>query len=483
MKVLKGFFLSVIIFILALVLVFLQIHMTFNKTFFSTNYFNDSFDKNNMSTSLKDMFFYKINNTSLTTDDFRDQTTQDSYEISIPSLNVGKKILKSAENEWFEIQLSNLAKGTYSYIMSTSDELPTIEIESLKDNVYNDLKEELLTHEKIQSNLEVIHNLFAVLDDKHQAEIIDGNINNELIDKIMSINLVNENNLDRQTIRLIVDVYKSYKHEEIKNIDKEIISKIIKTNFNFDEIDNELDLNKALTRVFPNDNNPLTSLRTLISSYKYIITRLLVLLILMLVIIIFLTNFNIFSSLNWLASSCIIGGLTTIVFGLLGFFPLITKALYYNILSIIDIEDKIESVSNIEQWIEGFIDKFFTTLIIQGSFLVILSIIIFITVSIVSAYNIKTKSVTENDLDENEVDEADSKAVSKSKPKMLIVGMTVLRTAIIIILLTLIPFIVRWGVNDFIVSINDFSSNIENSSVIFKNIDLTKLIPDMIIEK
>ncbi len=483
MKVLKGFFLSVIIFILALVLVFLQVHMTFNKTFFSTNYFNDSFDENNMSTSLKDMFFYKINNISLTTDDFRNQTTQDSYKTSIPSLNVGEKILKSAENEWFEIQFSNVAKGTYSYVMSASNELPTIEIESLKDNVYNDLKEELLTHEKIQSHLEVIHNLFTVLDDKHQSEIIDGNINSELIDKIMNINLVSENNLDRQTIRLIVDVYKSYKHEEIENIDREIVNKILKTNFNFDEIDNELDLNKALTRILPNDNNPFMSLRTFISSYRHIFTRMLVFLILMLVIIIFLTNFNIFSSLNWLASSCIIGGLTTIVFGVLGFFPLITKTLYYNLLSVIDIEDNIESVSNLEQWIEGFIDKFFTNLIIQGSFLVILSIIIFITVSIVSAYNIKTKSVTENDLDENEVDEANSKVISKSKPKMLIIGMTVLRTAIVIILLTLIPFIIRWGVNDFIVSINDFSSNIEDNSVVFKNFDLTKLIPDMIIEK
>lgn len=483
MKVLKGFFLSGIIFILALLLVFLQVHMTFNKTLLSSDYFNTSFDEYNISTTLKDMVFYKINNISLTSDDFRNDTSENSTEDSLPSLNVSEKILEYVEQDWFAVQASNIAKGTYSYLMSRSNNLPTIDIEPIKENLIDGLVDELVKREETQSNLTVIDNIFAILDNKYVTKISNGELNEDIIDEIMNLDLVIKNNLDKETVTIMLQVYKENKEEEIENIDEEIVTRIFKTKFNFEEIDGELDLNEVISRIFPNNDDPLTSLRTFISSYKSIVTSLLLALILILLSIIFLTTTSILSSLNWVASGSIIAGLTGLVFGLLGFFPLITKALYYNILSKIDAAGKIESISNLQNWVEAYMNKFFSTLIIQGSVLIVLSITIFVTVLILSKYNNNSEDIDKEYTDEDENEEADAETVTKSKPKTFMIVLTILRVIAVIVLLTLVPFTIKWAVEDFTEAINKFSSAMESNSGNLENIDLTELIPDMIINK
>lgn len=485
MKVLKGFFLSGIIFILALLLVFLQVHMTFNRTLLSSDYFNSSFEEYNISTTLNDMVFYKINNISLTSDNFKNDTSENPTEDSLPSLNVGKKILEYIDQGWFEVQASNVAKGTYSYLMSSSNNLPTIEIETIKENLIDDLVDELLSREETQTNLAVIDKIFPILDNKYVTKITDGELNEDLIDEIMQLDLVIKNNLDKETVTIMLQVYKENKENEIENIDEEIVSRIFKTKFNFSNIDGDLDLNEVLNRIFPNDNNPLTSLRTFIASYKSIVIRMLLVLILILLIIIFLTNISIFSALNWVASGSIIAGLTGLVFGLLGFFPLITKALYYNILSKIDVSDKIESISNLQNWVEAYMHKFFSTLIIQGSVLIVLSIITFVTILILSRYNDNSEKLDGEYTDVDEVEETgtDAGAVAKSKPKNSMKILTVLRVIVVIVLLTLVPFTIKWAIEDFTEAINKFSSVMESNSGNLENVDLTELIPEMIINK
>lgn len=479
MKALKGFFLSAIIFILALLLVFLQVHMSVNSTFISSNYFNSSFDENNISTTIKDMIYYKLRTISLTSDDFLDNPSEDLSESFLPTINVGEKIIEYIDEDWLEELASNLAKGTHSYLMSSSSNLPTIDISEIKENLLSGLVDEILKREEAQGNVMVINELLPILSNEFASEILKENLDEELIDKIMDLELIRENNLDRESVELILKVYRENNEAEVSNMKKEIVTKIFMTKFNFDEIDNELDLNEAVNRVFPENDDPLTSLRTFIASYKSIITSTLLALILMLTAIIFLTNFNVLSSLNWLASGSIIAGLTGLVFGLLGFFPLLTNALYYNILSRVDVADKIESISNIQLWIEGYINKFFTTLLIQGSILIILSITIFVIVAVLSRYNSKADDME----DEDEIDDSNVKSVGKLKSKSFIVIMSTLRIITVLILLVLIPLTIKWGAQDFITNLNDFTSALENNSGSFENIDLTELIPGMIIEK
>ncbi len=479
MKALKGFFLSGIIFVLALLLVFLQVHMSVNRTFISSSYFNSSFDENNVSVAIKDMIYYKISNISLTSDDFRDNPSEDSSQSFLPTINVGEKILEYIDEDWLEVQVSNIVKETHSYLMSGSNALPTIDISSIKENLLDGLVDEILQREEVQDNVIIINELLPILSNEYASEILNDNLDKELIDKIMNLDLIRDSNLDRQSVEIILNVYMENNEAEIANIEKEIVTRIFITKFNFDEIEDELDLNEALKRVFPNNDDPLTSFRTFITSYKSIISTILLALILMLVAIIFLINFNIYSSLNWLASGSIIAGLTGLVFGLLGFFPLITKALYYNILSLINIADKIESISNIQNWIEGCINKFFTTLIIQGSILIVLSIIVFVIVAVLSRYNSKV-DYAEN---EDEIDNSNVKAVGITKSKSFIIIISTMRVIAVLILLTLIPLTIKWGTQDFVTSLNEFTSALESNSGTLENIDFTELIPEMIIRK
>ncbi len=478
MKILKGLFLSIVIFCFSVLLILIQINIAFDNTFLSSNYFSSSFDENNISTTLKDFAVYKIQNTNILPIDAKYPQSNNRNNNVMLDFNMSDLVHNYLDQDWLEEQLSLIVKGTHAYLVSDTTTLPIIDIQPIKESFFEGLVDELMKREEVKNSLTAMSKVFKLLD-KVDASTIS---NNELVNRIMDLEIINDYGIDKDVVQNIITIYKENKDCEAADINKQIVSKIIKTKINYNGLQNEIDLNNVVNKIFKDIINPFETFRNLFKTNKTIILQTLIILCAILILIIFITCFKLYSSLNWISSGLVLSGLISILIGVIGsFFPLISNALYYNTIYKVSSIQEIESIVYIKDWIKAFIDKYFTTLIIQGAILIILAVIIFIVAKIISKTtskkNTSNKTVGQALTDGNVA--VASKTISLARKAFVLV----VRTVAVFILIALISYVVTQKLDDFSTTINDCKASIEQVSDYIKNIDILEILKDIMIDE
>lgn len=475
MKVIKGFLLTLIVFLFILVLIFTQLSFAFNTTFLSSKYFNSSYEKNNISTTIKDIIVSKIEDSKINGADLRDEPLSDFEKGNLESIDVGSIILKYLDQDWLESQSTAVVKGTFSYIVSDSEKLPVINIKPAKEALLEGVTMEVMKREDTRKNLEVISQVIKILDNKFMSAILENEISNDIINYVLNLDIVKESSLDQDMIRAILKVYRENNLNETDDISELLVTEMFTSKFDLESYKDDLDLNLLFEEVFQTQENPIREVRILIYSLRGIMTKTFLILLLLLILIVCVTSFRIDSSLKWISNGLIIGGLSSVLIGLLKFVPMISKVLFYNSFYKIDSLQSIESINNIQPWLGSFINRFFTSLIIEGIILIILAIAILIVIKILQknsneGYEDSADALTNNS----------GSVAAKQVPKRNTIIIVSIRIVVFIALIILIPFTALSGFKGLSSSINEFSSSLDQSTVTREDLDMIKVIESVL---
>lgn len=473
MRFIKGTFLAMLTFLFIIILFFTQLYIAFDSTFLSSDYFKSSFDENNISTTFKDIFLYRITNS-----DFSDQSTNNDEANSLKFIDIKSIILKYLDETWLKDEISNITKGTYSYLLSDSNKLPPLNIEPLKVSLLNNLTNEILKQQSTQNNLELIKKIIKSLDTMNISSLTKGENIEKLLTTIMNSSIVKNSNLDKDIVLNILRLYREDKLDNMDKINEVIVSQIINTTFNIEDIGNEFNINLLIKEIYKDKENPLTSFRNFISNTKSIILITFLTLISLIIIIMIITNLNVSNTLRWISIGMIVSGSCSILIGLLKYTSIFTKTIYYNTFYNNSFFRKIETLNNMENWVNGFVNRFFTILLIQGAILIFLAILIFFILKFLSKHNYSL-NYGANDSNNIENDENDTVAVevgSKLKT-FLIIG---LRFIVVCFLIIIIPFTIINSAKNLQNEYDIFRTNINQGIEIIKNVDMFEVLQNTI---
>ncbi|MTI48408.1 MAG: hypothetical protein FH761_11230 [Firmicutes bacterium] len=480
MKYIKGFFLTFVIFSFILVLILSQLLFAFNSTFLSSKYFNNSFEKNNISTSIKDIFINRLEANRINANELASPPLNKFEENNLASVDLGRIILEHLDQNWVEEQISLLIKESFAFVFDDSNALPIIDIKITKDNFFKGLITEAMKQASTNKDIETIGEVIKLLDNKYMALLIDNDTTDEIVNQILNLEIVKASNLDRDMILTIIKVYRENRSDNIDEISHSLVSEMFNSKIDINNYKDYFDLNLFLEKSFDEVENPFYSLKILISSIRSITLRTILLLLLVLIIIVIIANFSIKGTIKWLSNGLIIAGLSSILIGLLKFFPFISKILYYNTFYKIQSAQSTESIHNFQYWIQSFVDKFFTMLIIQGIILTALAILALV------AIRFTTYNYTSNYDDSDDLVISDGTAV-KTPVKSFGISSPILLTAIRVIitsiLIILIPVISLWGTRGLKYNFHNYKASTALSLEHFNNKNMLEIMKNVLEKK
>jgi len=128
LKFFKGFFLTIMVFVLFVILELFIVNLALNKTIFSGKYFSNIFEKGKMGNIVADIAVDKIANAK--SQDKKVENKKNSGGSKEP--DIGSIMVTHLDKNWLQQQGPILVNGIQAYLVGDADKLPVIDVKPLK---------------------------------------------------------------------------------------------------------------------------------------------------------------------------------------------------------------------------------------------------------------------------------------------------------------------------------------------------------------
>ena len=371
MKVLKAIFLVLIVLCMIITSEIMMVHFALQKTVLSDDFFQNAYDQSELGDAVSDILnesMQKINVSGMSGEAMQSIVASNAIEIDL---------LKHIDEDWIVDETENLLIGTHSYLTGQARELPSMDIEPMKDMIEEVIGEQidkLLEQGDFQLALEFIltaYNLLATTD--------DGTVDEAVISQLVGDPQANQIGFDlmkfivEENMKLDQSLSSSDRFEIIFNL-------YIKSMIKIDDISDELDLDKIINDAFP-DGNPMEAVRTIILAFKDTLFWALGVVLLLLLLIVIFTAFKPAQIFGWLSAPLIATGLFGLFAGLaLKFIPA-----FANYAGELDFSDVGAGAQQIIEFVQVYVDGFGIYLIVPGAILLVCGVAFAVTAGILAS--------------------------------------------------------------------------------------------------
>ena len=378
MKVLKGFFLVIIIFIMFFVLASLEIQFAMQRTVLSSDYFEKMYEANDMEDELAQLIETQMQDFSqnLVTD-------MEGQEIEI-TIDPGKYI----DAEWISEEISEILKQTYAYFMGSEDDLPAVDLEPIKEMILEMATDQMLALGNVAESIESLDSIIAAYNEV--AKVIGEELDEAAIDRLAAEN--EDKGFSAEILKIIILTGKNLDESLSSDEKAEIIAReIIGQQMGLDEMDNELDLNDVMEEAYPEGENPLEAVRAIINAVRNTLFYALLIIFLLFVLVVVFTSFKPAPIFGWLSGPLIAGGLFGIGIWILGRLLPALGGFAEAFQS-----ETFAGAENVMAFAEGYLRGIFNFILVQGLILLAAGIVFAIIAGVVSANTKKSAGETQS---------------------------------------------------------------------------------------
>lgn len=369
MKVLKGFFLVIIVIVMFIVLMALELQFVLQKTILEPSYFEKKYDANNMDEALEEIINEQLEILS------SQSSIGEEGEIQI-EIDPQEYV----DTDWLIGLMKDLTTGTYEYFTGGTDKLPEIDLVHIKETILKLAVDQMMKQDGIAANLDQLDSLIDEYNAK-AGEVPEGEVDNAAIESLAQ---------EFQGMGLSADILETIIKTE-KTLDENlssqqkteiIVAEIISDQMGLDEMEDVLDINDIVDKMYPDGENPLEAIKTIIFSFKNTLFSTLAIIFMLLMLIVIFTAFKPSSVFGWLSAPLIMGGLFGIGIWIVGrVLPVLGR--FADTLSF----DNAAGAESVRAFIGGYVNGIFNFALIQGLIILVIGIVFAILASVLLGYS------------------------------------------------------------------------------------------------